>query len=145
MFFAKMHPLLVHFPMALLFSGTIFQLFGAANKEETILVAGDFNIRIGLWTIPIVMAVGGMSLLDVQVEDTLAKDFLYSHILYAFLALIVFTCWVGLQKFKRKIWVDIIHYLLLLAGMTTIVMTGFYGGELVHRFGLPNRVMNYIP
>ena len=72
MFFAKLHPLLVHFPMALLFSGTLFQLFGATQKDETILTTGNFNILFGFWSIPAVMAVGGISLTEIEVKEQVA-------------------------------------------------------------------------
>ena len=137
MFFAKLHPLLVHFPMALLFSGTLFQLFGAVQKEETILTAGNFNILFGFWSIPVVMAVGGISLTEIEVKGALAKDFLFAHILYAFLTFILFAIWMILQKFRGKFWADLTHYIFILAGMASVFITGFYGGELVHRFGLP--------
>tara|TARA_B100000686_G_scaffold349337_1_gene442482 strand:- start:5978 stop:6403 length:426 start_codon:yes stop_codon:yes gene_type:complete len=139
MFFAKLHPLLVHFPMALLFSGTLFQLFGGIQKDETILTAGGFNIYFGFWTMFIVMIVGGLALPDLEVEEDLAKDFLSSHIRYAFFILITFATWIVLQKFRGKLWADAAHYLLLAFGMATVVMTGFYGGELVYRFGFPSQ------
>ena len=136
MFFAKLHPLLVHFPMALLFSGALFQLFGRLQREDVILEAGILNIRFGFWTAPIVMAIGGMALPDLQLEG-LEEKFLTSHIQYAFTTIFVFALYLVVQRFRGKWWADAAHYLLLLAGLVSVFLTGFYGGELVHRFGIP--------
>ena len=139
MFFAKLHPLLVHFPMALFFSGTLFQLFGGIQKEETILAAGDFNIRFGIWTALIVMVVGGLALPSLTITEPLAKKFLSSHIRYAFLSFAVFLAWIALQKLRGGFWADVANYLVLIFGMVTVFLTGFFGGELVHRFGFPSQ------
>ena len=125
--------------MALLFSGTLFQLFGGIQKEETILTAGSFNIYFGFWTMFIVMIVGGLALPGLEVKEDLAKDFLSSHIRYAFCILVTYSTWIAFQRFRGRLWADAAHYLLLAFGIATVVMTGFYGGELVHRFGLPNQ------
>ena len=137
MFFAKLHPLLVHFPMALLFSGTLFQLFGRLQQESVTLEAGAFNIRFGFWTAPIVMIIGGLALPSIRAEG-LAENFLNSHIQYAFLTILVFSIYLAVHRYRGKWWADIIHYLSLVTGLVLIFLTGFYGGELVHRFGLPN-------
>lgn len=137
MLFAKLHPLLVHFPMALLFSGTLFQLLGKIQSEETLTDAGDFNIRFGFWTLFPVLAVGGLALTGVEAKG-LARDFLAHHMRYAFAALFAFALWMLVQRRRGALWADLAHYLLLVAGLASVFMTGFYGGELVHRFGLPN-------
>ena len=40
MLFAKLHPLLVHFPVGLLVSGAVFEIFGKIWKDETAAAAG---------------------------------------------------------------------------------------------------------
>ena len=136
MFFAKLHPLLVHFPMALLFSGALFQLFGHLQREEVILEAGSFNIYFGFWVAPIVMATGALALPGLQLEG-LAKKFLTAHIRYALATFLIFAVYLMAQQFQGKWWIKFLHCLLLLAGLVSIFLTGFYGGELVHRFELP--------
>ena len=136
MFFAKLHPLIVHFPMALLFSGALFQIFGGLQKEDVTLEAGAFNIRVGFWAAPIVMAVGGLGLPGLEFKG-FADYFLDSHIRYAFGTLFVFATYLGMQRYRGKLWADIAHYVLLVMGLAFVFLTGFYGGELVHRFGLP--------
>jgi uncharacterized membrane protein len=42
MFFAKLHPLIVHFPVGLLVSGALFEIYGKVGKEEAVRVAGRF-------------------------------------------------------------------------------------------------------
>ena len=135
MFFAKLHPLLVHFPMALLFSGAFFQLFGSLQRETVIQEAGTFNIRLGFLTLPVIMAVGGFAILELQVNG-LADYFLASHIRYAFGTLFIFAIYLSIQQFRGKIWAEAANYFLLLAGLITVFLTGFFGGELVHRFGI---------
>lgn len=136
MFFAKLHPLLVHFPMALLVSGTLFELFGKLQHEEAIIDAGRFNIRFGLWATLPVITVGALGVRSVEVTPKF-ESFLVSHILFAFLTVVLFAVLLVLNRFKAKRWVNIFYYLFLVLGLVSIMATGFYGGELVHRFGLP--------
>ncbi|MFQ5715491.1 MAG: DUF2231 domain-containing protein [Nitrospinales bacterium] len=136
MFFAKLHPLLVHFPMALLASGALFEIFGKLQKEESVVAAGKFNVRFGFWSaIPtiIVGVLGGLSL-NLKPE---VSSFLVLHIMYAFLTLGLFAVIIFLNRFLENPWVKVVYYLLLASGLFSILATGFYGGEMVHRFGLP--------
>ena len=137
MFFSMVHPLMVHFPMALLTTGTIFRLFGKIQKEEAILEAGRFNIAFGFWTIPPTFLIGFLGKNEIEIKPTF-QWFLESHLLYGSLAFFVFGAVLILDRFQKNNWANLLYYLLCLIGLTTILITGFFGGELVHRFGLPN-------
>lgn len=136
MFFAKLHPLLVHFPMALLVSGTLFELFGKLQHEEAIVQAGRFNIRFGFWSALPVIGVGAMGARSLDITPKF-KDFLVSHMLLAFLTAGLFAALLILNRFRTRQWVNLFYYLCLVLGLAGILATGFYGGELVHRFDLP--------
>ena len=69
MIFAKIHPLLVHFPVALFVSGVLLILYGKLQKEETVQVAGLFNIRFGFWCALVTLSVGILAVINMEVKD----------------------------------------------------------------------------
>jgi uncharacterized membrane protein len=44
----NLHPVFVHFPLALLLTATFFYILGAALKKEPLLVVGKWNLFAGL-------------------------------------------------------------------------------------------------
>ncbi len=136
MFFSMSHPLIVHFPMALLASGTLFRLFGKIQNEESILEAGRFNIIFGFWTLPLALLVGLLGKSEITMKPQF-QNFIDSHFQYAFLSLGIFTTIMILDKLPKNRLTGLMHYLLCASGLAAILATGFFGGELVHRFDLP--------
>ena len=135
MIFAKLHPLLVHFPIGLLVSGVLLEVFGTFQKEEATKVAGWFNIRLGFWCSLPVIAVGLLGVGSLRVEEKL-KVFLSSHILLAGSTVCVFAAILIIYRFRARRWVNVIYNALLAVGLFCVLATGFYGGELVHRHGV---------
>ena len=88
-FFAKFHPLIVHFPVALLTSGVVFEIYGSFRKDEIVETAGRFNTRLGFWCIFPVLIVGFLGMLSLDKTDEF-KDFLSGHLRFAFLTAISF-------------------------------------------------------
>ncbi|CAI2719588.1 DUF2231 domain-containing protein [Nitrospina watsonii] len=134
--FAFIHPLIVHFPIALLTSGSLLELYGRLQKEPVAQAAGRFNVQFGFWAMLLAAAVGLLGLLDIEVKQTF-RSFLGFHILYAFTTITVYTLAMICYRFRHKTWADRLYLLLLCVGMGTTLATGYFGGELVHRFGLP--------
>ena len=69
MIFAKIHPLLVHFPVALFVSGVLLVIYGKLQKEETLQIAGRFNIRCGFWCSLVTLSVGFLAVINMKVKD----------------------------------------------------------------------------
>ena len=136
MFFAKLHPLLVHFPIGLLVTGTLFELYGNFRGEKIVAKAGSFNIKLGFWCSIPVAVVGFFGLMSLELKDEF-KPFVAKHLLFTFSTIIIFFCVILLSRFRYKTWCNVLYHFLLMVGLFTVLNAGFYGGELVHRFNLP--------
>ena len=136
MFFAKLHPLLVHFPIGLLVTGTLFALYGNFRGEKIVAKAGSFNIKLGFWCSIPVAVIGFFGLMSLEIKDEF-KPFVAKHLLFTFSTIIIFFCVILLSRFRHKTWCNVLHHFLLMVGLFTVLNAGFYGGELVHRFNLP--------
>ncbi len=133
MFFAKLHPLIVHFPMGLLVSGALFELYGKLRNEEVVSAAGRFNLRLGFWSAFPVLVVGYLGMLSLENTEKF-RSFLGNHILFAFSSVGIFMAALLLARFRSQR--GGLYYLLLFLGLCTVLATGFFGGEMVHRFGV---------
>ena len=136
MFFAKLHPLLVHFPIGLLVTGTLFELYGNFRGEKIVAKAGSFNIKLGFWCSIPVAVIGFFGLMSIELKDEF-KPFVVKHLFFTFSTIIIFFCVIILSRFRYKTWCNVLHHFLLMVGLFTVLNAGFYGGELVHRFNLP--------
>ena len=141
MFFAKLHPLLVHFPIGLLVTGTLFELYGNFRGEKIVAKAGSFNIKLGFWCSIPVAVIGFFGLMSLELKDEF-KPFVAKHLLFTFSTIIIFFCVILLSRFRYKTWCNVLHHFLLMLGLFTVLNAGFYGGELVHRFNLPTGTGN---
>jgi len=136
MFFAELHPLLVHFPVGLLVSGALFELYGGLRGDEVVKTAGAFNVRLGFWCAWPVLAVGLLGVMHLEVPAG-AKPILGYHILGAFLSVGLFLAVMLLGRFGKRPAMKVLRGLFLATGLASVLVTGYMGGELVHRHGLP--------
>ena len=135
-FFAKLHPLIVHFPMGLLVSGVVFEIYGALRKDEVVETAGRFNVRFGFWCLFPVLLVGFLGMISLENTEKF-RDFLASHLTFAFTSAGVFILAMLVSRYLRKPWGRILYFLIIAIGGCCVLTTGYFGGELVHRFGVP--------
>ena len=141
MFFAKLHPLIVHFPVGLFVSGAIFELYGSFRGEKIVAQAGAFNVRLGFWCSLPVAVVGFLGLRSIKLKDEFSL-FVTNHILFTLSTILIFFGVILLSRFQNTIWGKVLYHFLLLVGLFTVLNAGFYGGELVHRFNLPAGIQN---
>jgi len=140
-FFAKLHPLLVHFPVGLLVSGTLFELYGNFRGEESVAKAGAFNVRLGFWCALPVALVGFLGVMSIELKNEF-KPFIASHMFFTSSTVVLFFSVLLLSRFRNKTWCKVLHCCLLVAGLFAVLSAGYYGGELVHRYGLPEGTRN---
>lgn len=133
MHFAKIHPLLVHFPVGLLVSGALLEIYGKVQGDETSVAAGKFNLRLGFWCALAAGVVGALGLLGLNVKP---KLILGRHILFAITTVFCTALALTISRYWKSRSGTVFYYALLLASLLSVLSAGYWGGTLVHRFGV---------
>src|SRR5437588_9639395 len=135
---APMHPIFVHFTIALTSASLIFDALGFFFNRVSLTAAGEWTlVGAALMTLG-TLSTGLTSATRAPVEEGEARSFLRAHLALGFIfygLLVAITFWrVSLWQSGQSVsWV----YLATLA-FVSLVMTvqGYLGGELVYRYGV---------
>jgi uncharacterized membrane protein len=120
------HPLVVHFPLALFLVGGLLDLYGWHRRNDALRSAGGLNLILGALSGLVAIPTGFIAFWRHGYSwDGPALFHLASGILAVVLMLGVI--WLRKQAFERPAYA----FGLLLA-ITVLVLTGHFGGELVH-------------
>jgi hypothetical protein len=65
------------------------------------------------------------------------RKFLSYHVLFASSTVLIFILALITARYCKKKWGQALYFTLLGVGLASVLATGYFGGELVHRFGLP--------
>lgn len=133
MLFAKLHPLLVHFPVGLLVSGALLEIYGKIQGDETSVATGKFNLRLGFWCALAAGIVGALGLLGLNVKP---KLILGRHILFAIATVFCTATALAISRYWKNRGGTVFYHALLLASLLSVLSAGYWGGTLVHRFGV---------
>ncbi len=135
------HPVVVHFPLALIFIATPLLLAARLLRSEarasTAAIVGTWNLCLGALAALFALATGMSALLDLDVSAA-ARQAISLHMKWAMfsaLALVLLAVWrgAGAAPGSRPSWVFII---VLLAATAALAVTGFRGGQNVYEFGV---------
>lgn len=133
------HPLIVHFPIALLIVGSIAELAGHLLKRDDLRHFAFWAIILGVASTGAAYLSGSMA--EEQVEHLPG---IHSTLeMHEELATITLVTWIGLGALRillagRQWLTSNIFYLyivLLLAGSVLLGTTGYWGGQLVYQHG----------
>ncbi len=132
-----LHPMIIHFPIALLFVGFLADAIGLTLKKDFFIKAGFYLLILG--TLGVVAAyLSGNFAGEGVTEVGALKQALETHEDAATLTLwlmigasLVRVAMVLLKKYAGIYrWVALLIFFL---GVASIARTGFYGGELVYK------------
>jgi uncharacterized membrane protein len=135
------HPLVVHFPLALVLIATPLLFAARLLRNEalasTAAVVGTWNLCLGAVAALFALATGLGAVLDLDVSEA-ARQAISVHTKWAMftsLVLVLLAVWrgAGTAPGSRPSWVFI---LVLLVAAAALVVTGYRGGENVYEFGV---------
>ena len=134
---APLHPILVHFTIALTGSSLLFDLLGRALHDPGLAAAGWWTLALGTGATVLTLVTGVVSRLHLEIGEGEARSFLRLHMA---LGPIFFGMLLATATWRAASW-DAGRepgwwYLATLAATTAVMaVQGYLGGELVYRWG----------
>jgi len=135
------HPMVVHFPLALVFTATLSLLAARLLRGEsyaaTLATVGTWNLCLGAVAALFALATGLAAMIDLHAGVT-ARQAVSLHVKWAVfttLALVLLAVWrgAGSAQESRPSWIFVV---LLLLASAALIATGYRGGENVYRYGV---------
>ncbi len=151
-FLAELHPLIVHFPIAILILYSIIEISGISIKNDFLLRMAHLLLAIGVLTAIAAVLTGNQA---AAVAEQLSgnkvffpKEIVEEHETYATFALWFFAGLLVLRTYLvlKKKFIGILRYIfipLAIIGIFLIYKTGNYGGELVYDHGVGTKFINF--
>jgi len=136
-FGAPLHPILVHFTIALVSVSFFFDAVGFLFSAASLLIAGWWTLCAAFVLTIFTVLTGVKSRMNLPIAEGEARSFLRSHMA---LGLIFFGMLLAITIWRAAIWQandNLSWWYLLAAGATAAAMSlqGYLGGELVYRYG----------
>lgn len=131
------HPMLVHFPIALLSASVFFDVLALRWRPEECRTAGLYTLVLGV-------AGGVVSVLSGAIEEEAVEHsgvpewVLEVHESLGFATLWIFAGLLALRLAVRFGWFRVAHHILLgvgMAGVVVLLVASYYGGSLVYEYG----------
>ena len=134
------HPMVVHFPLALIITAAAMLLLARClrgSMAEALAVAGTWNLCLGAIAALFAIGTGMAAVLDLHLAVA-AKEAVSIHVkwaLFTSVALLLLAVWrgAGNAQNSRPSW---LFLLVLLAATAALIETGYRGGQNVYRFGV---------
>ena len=135
------HPMVVHFPLALVVTGAIFllaaRLLPQPRQSATLATVGTWNLCLGAIAALVALGTGLAAMLGLNV-DVAARQAISLHVKWAIfttLVLVLLAVWrgAGTAQESRPSWIFVA---VLSAATAALIFTGYRGGENVYRYGV---------
>jgi uncharacterized membrane protein len=135
------HPLVVHFPLALILTAAVLLAAARLLRRESlaavVATVGTWNLCLGAVAALFALATGLGAVLDLQVSPAarLAISVHMKWAMFTSLAVLLLAVWrgAGTAPQSRPSWLFLV---VLWAASAALVATGYHGGENVYRFAV---------
>jgi uncharacterized membrane protein len=135
------HPVVVHFPLALVVIAALSLLAARLLREErrsaTLATVGTWNLCLGALAALFALGTGLAATVHLQAapEAHLAVSLHMRWAVFTTLALVLLAVWrgAGTAQESRPSWIFMV---VLMAATAALVTTGYRGGQNVYRYGI---------
>ncbi len=131
------HPMLVHFPIALLSAAVFFDLLGRKWRPEECRIAGLYTLVLGFAGAAVSVASGAMAE-DAVEHSGVPERAIEIHEMLGFAAFWIFAGLLGLRLATGLGWIReqrMVSGVLGIAGVVVMLVASYYGGSLVYDYG----------
>jgi uncharacterized membrane protein len=137
----RWHPMVVHFPLALVTTATLCllsaRLWRRESRAATLATVGTWNLCLGALAAVLALATGLAAVVGLQVGEA-AHRAISVHLKWAVastLVLVLLSVWrgAGVAPDSRPSWFFMV---LLLVASAALLVTGYHGGQNVYRYGI---------
>lgn len=131
------HPMLVHFPIALLFASVLFDLFFFYTGREEFKKGGFWLLIFG-WVAGLAATLSGAWSEDIVEKAGVPKAAIERHESFAMATLAFFAGLMLVRVWVRNRWSSrdrCLYTGMAMIGLALLATTGFWGGDLVYRYG----------
>ena len=146
-FLADLHPIVVHFPVALLVTYSLLEIIGIVFNKKLFNQSAYIILIIGIIGIFISVLSGNQAFEDYQHWNEASSNIFNSHQFYANITswFFVFLALLRTILLVKKKFNGVIKYLFILfaaIGIFFIYKTAVYGSELINKFGVGTEYKN---
>jgi uncharacterized membrane protein len=132
----QLHPMLVHFPIALLIVAGGLYVFAWAKPRHAYAESAPLIHLLGLIGLGLAMLSGNQAA-DGMSEDPILQEILEQHELLSYLLLWfygMFYLWYYLRKAKWQKTERLLYAILYLLALAGVVYTSYLGGQMAHEW-----------
>ena len=131
------HPMIVHFPIALLFTSVFFDLLAMITQREAFRQTG-FSLLILGWVGGLAATLTGFWSEEAVEKMGVPEAAIEKHETFAIATMIVFAV-LFLIRWRRRARPsprkNAVYAAVALVGLALLATAGFFGGDLVYRYG----------
>lgn len=131
------HPMIVHFPIALLATAILFEVLELVFKRSVLREAATWLLGIGFFG-GLAAAATGLLAEEAAEDMGVPESAIEIHESFAIATLAVFAVLIAIRWLQHKRRVPQLPGLFLALGLIGVVLiglTGYFGGDLVYRYG----------
>ena len=131
------HPMIVHFPIALLIICVVFEALGRILHQKHFHESGLWLLGLGLGT-GVMAYLSGEQAEEAAEHAGIPESLIEMHEILALATLSIFAFLFLFRFFQRKNFSDQmlgVYFFVALIGIGSLAATGHYGGDLVYKHG----------